>query len=102
MQIKNVYYAEQPEAVIVNERGGKAVVEMPVGVTEIETEDRHEWLAETVYYIETTSTPSLKERVEAEYEDWLEIAKYPVPQPASIADVVDALNALTEIVIGEA
>ena len=102
MQIRNVYYAEPPENVIVNERGGKAVVEMPVNVIEIEEEDRHEWFAETVYYIETTATPNLKERVEAEYEDWLEVAKIPAPQPASISDVVDALNALTEIVIGEA
>lgn len=102
MQIRNVYYAEPPENVIVNERGGKAVVEMPVNVIEIEEEDRHEWFAEIVYYIETTATPNLKERVEAEYEEWLEVAKIPTPQPASISDVVDALNALTEIVIGEA
>ena len=102
MQTKNVYYAEQPDRVIVSERGGRAVVEMPVNVIEIDGDDRHEWLAETVYYIETTTTPNLKERVEDKYEEWLEVAKIPTLQPASIADVVDALNALTEIVIGEA
>ena len=101
MLIKNVYYGSQPESVIVNERGGKAVVEMPVNVTEIETEEGTQWFAETVYYIETTATPNLKARVEAEYDEWLEVAKIPIPQPTTLQDVVDALITLTEIVVGE-
>ena len=35
MQTKNVYYSNQPDAVIVTERGKKAVVEFPCNVTEI-------------------------------------------------------------------
>lgn len=100
MQIKNVYYGERPNRVIVTERGGRAVVEMPVNVREIETEDRTEWFAETVYYLFTTATPNLEARVEAEYEDWLELAKIPVVAPATLSDVIDAINTLTEIVIG--
>ena len=100
MQTKNVYYSNQPDAVIVTERGKKAVVEFPCNVTEIKEGDRTEWLAANVYYIETVATPNLKERVEAEFEAWLEAAKEPGPQPTSLDDVVEALNALTDIIIG--
>lgn len=100
MQTKNVYYSNQPDRVIVTERGGKAIVEFPCDVTEITSEEKTEWLAETVYFIETMATPNLKARVEAEFEAWLEAAKEPTPQPTSLEDVVEALNVLTDIIIG--
>lgn len=100
MQTKNVYYSELPERVIVTDRGGKAIVEFPCDVTEVEKEDKVEYLAETVYYLETISTPNLKGRVEAEYEAWLNAAMKPSPQPANLSDVVEAINALTDIIIG--
>ncbi len=100
MLIRNVYYGEQPDNVIVTERGGKAVIEFPTNVSEIETEDGVQYKAEIVYYIETSATPNLKARVEAEFDAWLELAKVPVSQPATLNDVVEALNALTEFVIG--
>lgn len=34
MQTKNVYYSNQPDRVIVTERGGKAIVEFPYEVPE--------------------------------------------------------------------
>lgn len=100
MQTKNVYYSEQPNRVIVNTNGTRAMVELPVNVTEIETEEGTNWLAETVYSFETMNTPNLMERVEADYDEWLELAKKPEPQVAGLNDVVEALNALTEIVLG--
>lgn len=100
MQTKNVYYSEQPESVIVNAFGDKAIIEFPVNVTEVEAEEGASWLAETVYCFETMNTPNLKERVEANYEAWLELAKKPAPQVTALDDVVEALNALTEIVLG--
>lgn len=100
MQTRNVYYSSQPNRVIVNAAGKKAVIEFPIGVTEIETEEGKSWLAETVYSVETMATPNLETRVEANYDAWLELAKKPEPQSAVLEDVVDALNALTEIVLG--
>lgn len=101
MLIRNVYYAEQPDEVIVTERGGKAIIEFPTDVSEIETEDGTQYKADVVYYIETAATPNLKGRVEAEFDAWLDLAKIPAVQPTTLDDVVEALNALTEIVIGE-
>lgn len=100
MQTKNVYYSERPDKVIVTERGGKAIVEFPCRVEKIQSEDKGGWLAEIVYYLETMPTPNLRARVEAEYEAWLDVAKKPAPQPTNLADVVDAINALTDIIIG--
>ena len=100
MQTKNVYYSEQPERIIVNSKGSKAIIELPVNTTEVKTEEESVWLAETVYSFETMNTPNLKERIEEGYEAWLAIAKQPVPQPTNLNDVVDALNALTDIIIG--
>lgn len=100
MLIRNVYYGEQPDNVIINERGGRAVVEFPIDVTEIPTEDGVQYKADKVYWLETSATPNLRARVEAEYEAWLELAKTPIAQPATLEDVVDAVNVLAEIVIG--
>ena len=100
MQTKNVYYSSQPDAVIITERGKKAIVEFPCDVTKAKVDDRTEWLAANVYYIETMATPNLKARVEAEFDAWLEAAKEPVPQPTNLDDVVEAINALTDIIIG--
>lgn len=100
MQTKSVYYSEQPDRVIVNAKGSKAIVEIPVNVTEIETEDGKNWLAEVVYSFETMNTPNLKERIENAFDKWLEVAKKPAPQTTELTDVVEALNALTEIILG--
>ena len=100
MQTRNVYYSQQPDRVIVNTRGSKAIVEIPVNVTEVETEDGKWWLAEVVYFFKTMNTPNLKERIENAYDTWLDLAKKPSPQTTELTDVVEALNALTEIVLG--
>ena len=100
MQTRNVYFSEQPNRVIVNAKGSKAIVEIPVNVTEVQTEEGAIWLAEIVYSFETMNTPNLIERVEANYDQWLEIAKKPEAQATNIEDIVEAINALTEIIIG--
>lgn len=102
MLTKNVHYAENPDKIIVLRNGNIAVVEMPTEVKEIELEDeRTEYVAEKVYSVRTQNTPNLEERVEANYEEWLALAAEVEPQMATLEDVIDAVNALTEIVIGD-
>lgn len=100
MMTRNVYYAERPDRVIVTANGSKAVVELPVDVTEVETEDGVQYLADTVYCISTKNTPNLKERVEANYDAWVEIASVVEPQKATLDDAIEAINTLTDLVIG--
>lgn len=100
MQTKNVYYSEQPDKVIITSNGKFAEVELPVNVTEIENEEGTQYVAETVYRTRTIAAPNLKERVLENYEQWLEKAKETEPQRTELSDVVEALNALTEIVLG--
>ena len=96
MQTKNVYYATQPDAVIITENGGKAVIEFPVNVTEIELEEGTQYLAESVYYLNTRSTPNLRQRVEANYDAWLEKAKADEPQEEEAVDTVEILLDILE------
>ena len=100
MLTRNVYYSEQPDRVIVYTSGDKAIIEFPINVSEVEVEESTNWLAEEVYSIKTTNTANLAERVEANYDAWLDLAKQPEPQSPQLGDVVEALNALTEIVLG--
>lgn len=100
MMTKNVYFAEQPDRVIVTANGAKAVVELPVDVTEVETEDGVQYCANIVYSISTKNTPNLKERVEANYDAWLEVASVVEPQKATLDDAIEAINTLTDLVIG--
>ena len=58
------------------------------------------YLAETVYSIATMLTLDLEDRINADFEAWLEKAKEPDAEKVELADVVDALNVLAEIVIG--
>lgn len=100
MMTKNVYFAEQPDRVIVTANGANAVVELPVDVTEVETEDGVQYCADIVYSISTKNTPNLKERVEANYDAWLEVASVVEPQKATLDDAIEAINTLTDLVIG--
>ena len=79
----------------------KAVVEFPLNVKKVTTEDGTQYLAENVYSLETVNTPQLEQRIKDNFNMWLERAKADEPvQPTTIDDVVEALNALTEFVIG--
>lgn len=100
MQTRKVYYAERPDSVIVTAHGSKAVVELPVNISEVETEDGVQYLAEAVYYLATRNTPGLKERVEANYNAWLEVASEIEPEKATLDDAIEAINALTDLVLG--
>lgn len=100
MQTKNVHFSERPESVIVTTVGRKATIDFPVGITEVEKEDGMEYVAETVYTMSTIATPRLKERIDANYEEWLNIAKQPVKQAPEMYDIIEAINALTDLIIG--
>lgn len=100
MMTRNVYYAEQPDRVMVTAHGKTAIVELPVGITEVETEDGVQYRADIVYSISTRNTPGLKQRVEANYNSWLEVASVVEPQKATLDDAIEAINTLTDLVIG--
>lgn len=101
MQTKNEHFGERPDRVVVRRNGKYALVLFPLNVTEVQTEDGSQWLAETVYSMRTMDRPDLKDRVNANYEAWLEVAKKAVePQTPTMADLVDAVNTLTDLLIG--
>ncbi len=66
----------------------------PVEVT------KTEYLAHKVYVIETTYTPNLADRIKVDFDEWLALAKIPEPAKTTIPDLEEAINALTEIVLG--
>lgn len=100
MMTENVFYAVRPERVIVTRRGEKAVIEFPVNVTEVETEEGTHWLAATVYSLDTRNRDDIEHVVAENYDAWLEKAKEVEPQTTSLGDVIDALNALTDLILG--
>lgn len=85
---------------MIRSNGRKAVVEFPLNISEVEKEDGVEYVAETVYSLVTSYTSDLADRIDANYEAWLDKAKEIEPQETTLADVIDAVNALTDIVLG--
>ena len=100
MQTKNVHYSERPNRFVIQSNGQKAYVEFPLNVTEVEREDGAEYVAETVYSLETTNTANLADRIEANYDAWLLRAKTPKMPQTTLEDVVEAVNMLQELIIG--
>ena len=100
MQTNGVYYADRPDRVMITTNGSNALVEFPINVQEIETEDGIQYFAEKVYSIKTQATDNLLGRVEANYDAWLDIAKIVEPPQTTVDDLVEAINALTDMVIG--
>lgn len=121
MLIKNVTYNEYPPAFEVRRSGAKAVVVFPTDIEEIQIEEQVEpsenvssllpeigsgtstttqYLAHKVYQLETNWTPNIEQRIEANFAGWLAKAKIPAVQEATLSDVVEAVNALTELVLG--
>lgn len=100
MQTNDVYYADKPNRVMVTTNGNNALVGFPINVSEVETEDGVQFLAEKVYSIKTQNTDNLLERVEANYESWLDVAKIVKEPTTTMDDLVEAINALTDMVIG--
>ena len=103
MLTTNVHYSYQPDNVIVNRINNtyKAHIDMPVNIQEIEDEEGNISYVADVYSLETGYTANLKERVEANYNAWIEkAAETPIPQP-TIQDVIDAVNVLAEMIVGD-
>lgn len=100
MWTENVIYSELPSRIMVYSNGNRARVEFPINVTELETEGGTQYLAEKVYFLETAYTDTLANRIEANYDEWLAKAKQTEVQPTTLSDVVEALNALQELVLG--
>ena len=101
MLTRNVHYSARPENVVVYQNGDNATVEFPLDVTEVTREDEiTEYVAAEVYSLHTRNTPDLKKRVTDNYEAWLAIAELPEPQKAELSDVVEAINTLTDLILG--
>lgn len=101
MLTKNVQFAERPEDVMVHRIGTSYTcrVDFPVNIRETEVDDDVQYIAD-VYSTEVGYTEGLKERIEQNIEPWMELAKVaPAPQP-TIQDAIDAINELTEIILG--
>ena len=100
MQTNGVYYASRPSRVMVTTFGDNANIEFPINVREVEAEDGTQYFAEKVFSLRTKATDDLLARVEANYEAWLEIAKLVKPPQTTVEDLVEAINALTDMVLG--
>ncbi len=96
----DVFYNKRPEEIEIRANGDSAVIEFPVNVTEVETEDGTEYHAEKVYAVKVRYTENLLERVKENKEAWLDIAKVVETPKTTVNDLVDAINALTDMVIG--
>lgn len=97
MLIKNVYYQEQPEPFEIRRYGkNMATVVFPTEVSETEEGD---YLATKVYALDVNYTTNLRERIENNFEAWLSRAKKPEIKEATLEDVIEAVNALTDIIL---
>lgn len=103
MLTRNVYYSQRPDRVIVNrigENGNTCRVDLPVNIEEVEAQEGETQFKADVYSITAGYTANIAQRVEANYEAWLTVAKE-VPQPEpTIQDVIDAVNELTDLILG--
>lgn len=99
MMTKDTHFADEPQRFIITTADNMAHIEFPTNVREIETEERTEYVAD-VYYMRTANRDGLHDEIKNNYEAWLARAmEEPMPK-TSLEDVVDAVNALVDIVIG--
>lgn len=101
MLTKNVQFAKKPDKVMIRriQNGYMCYVDLVENIREMKENEETNYIAD-VYSVQAGYTAGLKERVERDYEKWLMVAKdIPAPQP-TVTDIVDAINALAELVIG--
>lgn len=96
MLIKNVYYQEEPEPFEIRKHGKMATIVFP---TEVEQTDAGDYLAKKVYALDVCYTFNLQDRIESNFERWLERAKEPDAKEATLSDVIEAVNTLADIVL---
>ena len=102
MLTRNVYFTERPENVIVTRFGNTYCcrIDLPVNIEEVETgEGETQWKAD-VYSVEAGYTVDIKERVEENYDAWMEVAQAVIAPEPTIQDVVEAMNELTDLILG--
>lgn len=125
MHIKDVTYNAQPDPFEIRRAGSKAVIVFPTNVEEVEVSEEPivqdggngsglpeigggsseattttQYIAHDVYQLETNWTPNLEQRVTNNFQAWLNKAKIPESKEATLADVIEAVNALTEVILG--
>lgn len=101
MLTKNVIYGSEPAAVNVLRiaKTSRAVVALPVNVRSEGSGNEIVWIADE-YRIEREWAPDLAERVTANYDEWLATAKAESVPETTLADVVQAVNDLADLVLG--
>ena len=75
----------------------RALVSFPLDVEET---DEGCWMAGKVYDINRPWSDTLESEIEADYERWLAIAQEEAVPKATLEDVVEAINELTDLIIG--
>lgn len=100
MLIRNVFYQERPDQFELRRHGMMATVVFPTDVAETETEEGTAYVAGKVYVLETGWTQGLEERIQGNFSKWLANAKKPEEQKTTLDDLVEAINTLTDIVMG--
>lgn len=102
MLIKNVYYQEEPEKVEIRRYGRKATVVFATDIRKREETEEEDggYIAGKVYTIDVDYTKKLRSRVEENYDEWLLRAKKSETKETTLEDVVEALETLTDVVMG--
>lgn len=101
MLIRNITYQERPAPFEIRKHGRMATVVFPMDVVEAEgPEGEAEYLARRVYVLETGWTQGLEERIQGDFSKWLANAKKPEDPKTTLDDLVEAINTLTDIVMG--
>lgn len=102
--IKKVQFAENPPEVRVIPigNGTHARVEISNNVyTDIDSEENTIYFAD-LYILENVKyTPNLENRILTQKESWMKKASITLPVNPTLQDAIDAINALTEIVLGD-
>lgn len=99
MMTKNVYFSTRPDEVIVTVKGDRAIVEFPLEVSEVTTDDGVQWCAKRVYSLFTFARKNLKELIERNYEQWLNRAMQTVSaDKVTLDDVASALVELADMI----
>lgn len=101
MLLKDVWFSHRPEKIIINKINStyQAKVDLPVNIKK-HTDAEGDYYTADVYTLIVGYSNTLKEQVEKDYDKWVAMAATSLPVEPTLQDAIDAINALTEIVLG--
>ena len=103
MLTRNVFYSERPERVMVNRIGntGNCRIDLPTNIEEVESPDGGTQFKADVYSLLAGYTPNIEQRVNDNYDVWLEKAQNepePTPEP-TLRELQETNDMLTECIL---